>query len=71
MVKSSIKQRFRAAGQAVATAHVKTHAIGVANYSLQAIHRANENADPELSVQKERDWQYNHLLKLLAEPHTN
>ncbi|MBM9589752.1 hypothetical protein JWG41_04805 [Leptospira sp. 201903075] len=65
------KSVARAAGQAVATAHVKTHAIGAANYSLQAIHRANENADPDLSVQKERDWQYNHLLQLLADSKAN
>ncbi|MCW7468560.1 putative immunity protein [Leptospira kanakyensis] len=62
------KSVARACGQAVATAHVKTHAIGAANYSAQAVFRANENLDPELSVQKERDWQYNRLLQLLAEP---
>lgn len=31
----------------------------------------NENADPDLSVQKERDWQYNHLLQLLADSKAN
>ncbi|TGL96233.1 putative immunity protein [Leptospira congkakensis] len=62
------KSVARACGQAVATAHVKTHAIGAANYSAQAVFRANENLDPEISVQKERDWQYNRLLQLLAEP---
>ncbi|TGK86305.1 hypothetical protein EHQ23_07830 [Leptospira bourretii] len=61
------KSVARAAGQAVATAHVKTHAIGAANYSVQAVFRANENLNPEHSVRKERDWQYNHLLQLLAE----
>ena len=48
----------RAAGQAVATAHVKTHAIGAAIYALQAIHRANGD------INKERDWQWKHLLDL-------
>lgn len=48
----------RAAGQAVATAHVPTHAIGAAIYALQAIHRASGD------VSKERDWQYQHLLDL-------
>jgi len=40
----------RAAGQAVATAHVPTHAIGAAIYVLQAIHKAGGDVD------KERDW---------------
>jgi hypothetical protein len=48
----------RAAGQAVATTHVPTHAIGAAIYALQAIYRANGD------VNKERDWQYKHLLNL-------
>lgn len=48
----------RAAGQAVATAHVPTHAIGAAIYVLQAIHRANGD------VTRERDWQWKHLLDL-------
>ncbi|TGL35793.1 putative immunity protein [Leptospira perdikensis] len=65
------KSVARACGQAVATAHVKTHAIGAASYSLQAIHRANYNLDPEIAVQKERDWQYNHLLELQTRLNTN
>lgn len=52
----------RAAGQAVATAHVFTHSIGAANYVLQAIYRATNGADA--AVAKERDWQYKHLLDL-------
>ncbi|MFX1571923.1 MAG: putative immunity protein [Promethearchaeota archaeon] len=54
----------RAAGQAVATAHVKTHSIGAAIYALQAIHRANNTSDAYTDVAKERDWQYQQLLKL-------
>ena len=53
----------RAAGQAVATAHVPTHAIGAANYALQAIHRATNSSDADAAVAKERDWQYQHLLE--------
>ena len=53
----------RAAGQAVATAHVPTHSIGAANYALQAIYRAAAS-DAEAAVAKERDWQYQHLLRL-------
>ena len=54
----------RAAGQAVATAHVPLHALGAANYALQAIHRATNPSDANSAVAKERDWQYQHLLHL-------
>jgi hypothetical protein len=57
----------RAAGQTVATAHVKTHSMGSAIYALQAIYRANinSNSKAEKAIAKERDWQYNHLVRLL------
>jgi len=55
----------RACGQAVAIAHVPTHAIGASYYALQAIHRATDSSDADIAVTKERDWQYQHLLKLL------
>lgn len=51
----------RAAVQAVATAHVPTHAIGTANYALQAIDRATNSPN---AVARERSWQYQHLLQL-------
>src|SRR6185503_3401350 len=54
----------RAAGQAVATAHVPTHSIGAANYALQAIHRASIDSEADAAVARERDWQYQHLLAL-------
>ncbi|MEZ4669436.1 MAG: hypothetical protein R3E39_16135 [Anaerolineae bacterium] len=54
----------RAAGQTVATAHVPTHAIGGAIYALQAIHRASDSAEAEAAVNRERDWQYQHLSEL-------
>jgi hypothetical protein len=54
----------RAAGQAVATAHVRTHSLGAANYALQAIHRAASPEGAEAAVAKERDWQYRHLIEL-------
>ncbi len=54
----------RAAGQAVATAHVRTHSLGAANYALQAIHRTTHPTDTDAAVTKEREWQYHHLLKL-------
>ena len=54
----------RAAGQAVATAHVPTHSIGAAIYALQAIHRATDSSDADDAVAKEQAWQYRHLLDL-------
>ena len=56
----------RAAGQAVATAHVPTHSIGAAIYALQAIHRAASAADADAAVARERDWQLRRLLELRA-----
>ena len=54
----------RAAGQAVATAHVPTHAIGAAIYALQAIHRVTDASNADAAVAKEQDWQIQHLLEL-------
>jgi len=50
----------RAAGQAVATAHVPQHAYGSAYYALKAIVAANPHAD-EAKIAKEYDWQSQHL----------
>lgn len=51
----------RAAGQAVATAHVRTHAYGPAIYAQQAVYRATGSMD---AVGSERDWQYQRLVEL-------
>jgi len=59
---SPARSAARAAGQAVATAHVATHAIGAALYALQAIHRAADADEAEAAVERERDWQYRHLV---------
>jgi len=61
---NAARSAARAAGQAVATAHVKTHSIGAAIYGLQAIHRASSAFDAYAAVAKERAWQYQHLLWL-------
>jgi len=63
---SAARSAARAAGQAVATAHAPTHSIGGAIYALQAIHRATDSSDADAAVAKERDWQYQHLLKLVG-----
>ena len=56
----------RAAGQAVATAHVAQHAYGGALYALKAI-AATDPANAEKNVTKERDWQSRTLPKHLRE----
>lgn len=61
---NAARSTARAAGQAVATAHVPTHSIVAANYALQAIHRATNPSDANATIAKERDWQYQHLLEL-------
>ena len=54
----------RAAGQAVATAHVRTHAPGAAKYAQQAVFRAAGPGDAAAAAAAERDWQVRHLLAL-------
>ncbi len=51
----------RAAGQAVATTHVPGHSIAAARYSATAI---RDTTDSTTVTNKERVWQYQHLLKL-------
>ncbi len=53
----------RAAGQAVATAHVPQHAYGGAYYALKAI----AATDSYEAVLKEYDWQSKHLAKHLRQ----
>ena len=54
----------RAAGQALATAHATGHSIAAAIYAATAIRDKVEPAEAKLSVAKERNWQYQHLLDL-------
>ncbi|HEY5501508.1 MAG TPA: hypothetical protein VIK09_05960 [Candidatus Humimicrobiaceae bacterium] len=61
---NAARSAARAAGQAVATAHVPTHSIDAANYALQAIYRAANSSDADAAVAGERVWQYKHLLEL-------
>jgi hypothetical protein len=61
---NAARSAARAAGQAMATAHVPTHSVGAANYALQAIHRATSYPHADAAIAKERDWQYQHLLEL-------
>ncbi len=61
---TAARSTARAAGQAVATAHVPLHALGAANYALQTIHRATDSSDADAAVAKERAWQLQHLRNL-------
>ena len=54
----------RAAGQAVATAHVPRHAYGSAIYAQQAVFRDSPIEKAESAAYSERDWQYMRLLEL-------
>jgi hypothetical protein len=58
---SPARSAARAAGQAVATAHVPRHAYGPAIYAQQAIHRATDGSEADVAAAQERDWQYQHL----------
>jgi hypothetical protein len=51
----------RAAGHAVATAHVGTHASPATNYALTAVTAAADPTDSAAVTAKERDWQYRSL----------
>jgi hypothetical protein len=59
---SPARSAARAAGQAVATAHVPRHAYGPAIYAQQAIYRATHPSDAEAAAARERAWQYQLLL---------
>jgi len=54
----------RAAGQALSTAHVPAHAIAAAVYAATSVRDAANSIDADIATIKERDWQYQHLLKL-------
>ena len=55
----------RAAGQAMAVAHFRTHSIAPAMYAAAAVHDAAAPADADSAVLEERNWQYQHLLELM------
>lgn len=56
----------RAAGQAVATAHVAQHACGSAYYALKAI-AAHDPEHAGVNLSKERLWQSRHLAEPLRQ----
>ena len=64
---NAARSAARAAGQAVATAHVRTHSLAAAQYALQAIHRTANAPEAENQVARERAWQYQRLIELQGE----
>jgi hypothetical protein len=54
----------RAAGQALATAHVPRHALAAAIYAATAVRDAATSSDAEAATVREREWQYEHLVEL-------
>jgi hypothetical protein len=56
----------RAAGQAMATAHVRTHSIAAAIYAATAVRDATSSSEADAATEKERKWQYRHLLELVS-----
>jgi hypothetical protein len=64
---NAARSTARAAGQAVATAHVAGHSYGSAVYSQQAVFRAVNPSEADAAAIEERNWQYRHLLDLLNE----
>jgi hypothetical protein len=65
---SPARSAARAAGQAVAAAHVPRHAYAAAVYAQQAAYRASDPSEAAAAAAKERDWQYRHLLELKENP---
>ncbi len=63
---NAARSAARAAGNALATAHVPTHAVAAAIYSAKAVRDAVEPALAEIAIDKEREWQLQHLLNLKA-----
>jgi hypothetical protein len=62
---NAARSAARTCGQAVAIAHVKTHAYGPAIYAQQAVFRASRPEFAVEAVARERDWQYQRLFELV------
>ena len=54
----------RSAGHAAATAHMGRHSIAAAIYAASAVRDADDLADSDAAVGREREWQHNRLLVL-------
>ena len=54
----------RAAGQALATAHVPRHALAAAIYAATAVRDVTSSSDADAATVREREWQYQRLVEL-------
>ena len=61
---NAARSAARATGQAVATAHVPGHAVAAAIYAATAVRDSTNPSHANTATEKERDWQYHHLLEL-------
>jgi hypothetical protein len=61
---NAARSAARAAGQALAAAHVPRHAIAAAMYAATAVRDATNSSDADAAAARERNWQYQHLLEL-------
>jgi len=61
---NAARSAARAAGQAMATTHVPAHALAAAIYAATAVRDAANSADADSAAIKEREWQYQRLLRL-------
>ncbi len=57
----------RAAGQAIATAHVARHALAAAMYAATAVRDAADAVDAEHAKERERQWQLKRLRELASD----
>lgn len=57
----------RAAGHAVATAHIADHSLGAAAYAVRAVTRASSELDAEAAGDRERQWQRERLPEAIRE----
>lgn len=62
----SARLAARAAGHAVATAHVAAHAIGAPWYAVKAIAAVTGPDGAMAAADQERDWQYRRLTELMS-----
>lgn len=68
---NTARSAARAAGQAMATAHVPDHAIAAAIYAATAVRDASPPAEAAAATLREREWQLDHLQELRAQMSTH
>jgi hypothetical protein len=61
------RQAARAAGHAVATAHMADHSLGAAAYAVRAVRLAPQTPDARMASEREREWQREHLPEAIRE----